>query len=153
MFYPLCVIRRLLYLVIVFYIENSTYQLLSMLSLNLTSLIYVGHSSPMKTPLQNGYEYYSQLSICVVTFHMIYFTAYSSDYQSKFNYGTSMITIICLHLVFTLIYSCILYINYIKLILHALLNKMYQALNICLFKPIRNYFKSLKEKKVVFNEK
>ena len=83
---------------------------------------------------------------------MIYFTAYASDYQSKFNYGTSMITIICLHLIFTLLYSCIVYLNYIKLIFHALINKIYQAFDICIFMPIRNYFKSLKKKEVVLNE-
>lgn len=96
-------LRRLTYLMTVWYVATPTLQMLSLIGLNLTALVYLGHVRPFQTRWQNYYEWYCQLSIILVTTLMLTYTDWVGDRGVQSSYGVAMIIIISLHMLITVV--------------------------------------------------
>jgi hypothetical protein len=45
-----------------------------LLFLNLAILIYTGHNHPLEGRNRNYLEFFNEIMVCYITFHMLYFT-------------------------------------------------------------------------------
>lgn len=138
-FYPLYMLRRLLYLFIFWYISHPVAQFQLLMIINFCSLVYCAHHRPFLFRLQNYYEWYNQLSILLVTILMCMFTDFVPSRETQLAYGTVMIIVICLHMLVSLYLIWTQMTDHLELVLPVLFTLIkgccmnYKARNI---KPI-----------------
>lgn len=131
LFYPLYMLRRLAYVAIVWYFWHPVLQLFGMIAVNYLALVYVGWHAPLLTQLQNRVEYYNQLSIVLVTLHLCTFTDWVPSRQVQAHYGTSMIIVICSHMLISLLITYYWLIRHLCLIILKYLYILNQKLEAC----------------------
>lgn len=109
--------------------------MLLMLIANFITLVYLGHYRPFLTRLQNYVEWYNQLNIMVVCVHMLFFTDWVPDYNTRIYYGYSMIIIICLHTLVSLIFVIYFLVQELILLCKWLAMLLRALWNYCMVKP------------------
>ena len=75
-----------------------TIEILGILYLNLTSLIYISANWSLKTRLHNQLDQFDEYWICVLSFHLVYFTDYTLDSDVAFGYGWLMIVLMLINI-------------------------------------------------------
>ena len=137
-FYLVFIIRRLIFVMLVFGIDNYSGLVMVILCwMNLGMLIYVGQISPLVERLENRLEMFNELFVCCITFHMFFFSDWVLDENAQankpiqYNYGIMMNT-------FFLYY---LYINLIYIIWHTILKL--RLLIIKIYRWIRFHYYAL----------
>ena len=85
-FYLIFVMRRLIFVVLVFGIDNYQGCVMVLLCwMNLAMLIYVGQISPLVEILENRLEMFNELFVCCITFHMFFFSDWVLDENAQPN--------------------------------------------------------------------
>ena len=79
-FYLIFIIRRLIFVIMCFGLDNYSGLTLVLLCLmNLAMLIYVGIVEPLIERRFNRLEIFNELFVCFITFHMCFFTDWVLD--------------------------------------------------------------------------
>ena len=85
-------LRRLIFVHSAFYLsETPTFQIQSIILINLFSLIYKGNNNPQISRFSNRIELFNEAFVCIVTLHLMFYTDWVPDSQTQFEMGFSMI--------------------------------------------------------------
>lgn len=109
-FYLLFIIRRLIFVILCFGIDNYSGLVLVLVNfMNLAQLVYVGMTRPLIGKLFNRLEMFNELFVCFITFHMCFFTDWVLDVNGipdepvQYNYGIMMNTFFLYYLYWNII--------------------------------------------------
>ena len=76
-----------------------TIEIIAILYLNLTSLIYVGATWSLNRRLYNQIDFFDEYWIAILSIHLVLFTDYVGDSALMFGYGWMMITLMIINLI------------------------------------------------------
>lgn len=95
--------RIIIMLVLIFMFHAPFYQIICMVLLQLSVLMYLGHAKPFDRRGSNVQEFFNEWLNLVFTYHLFLFTDYVPDPDTRWGIGTSAITILILYMVINLI--------------------------------------------------
>ena len=91
----------------------ATIQILVVLFLNLTSLIYVASTCALSTRLYNRLDCFDEYWICILSFHLVCFTDLIGDPAVAVRYGWLMIGLMLVNMIVKICF--ILWQNYARI--------------------------------------
>ena len=101
-YFIIFVARRVIFITISFFlVESPGMQRLVIFYMNLTVLLYTG-SKPLVGRLLNRYEIANEIVVCLISWHLCFFSDWIDDEEAKVNYGWSLVVIIVVHMIFQL---------------------------------------------------
>ena len=96
--------RRFLFLMIFLpYNGPITFEILAVLYLNLSSLIYIGSNWALNRRLYNRLDFFDEYWIAILSLHLVLFTDYVGDVSVIHGYGWLMIALMIFNLLVKLI--------------------------------------------------
>ena len=97
--YPIWFLARrlILSLAIVTFDQTVWWQLAIKTALVATSTIIVGQIEPFDAPQLNNQEFFNEVIIMIVLYHIFCFTPFVSDTETQYQVGYSIIFFVCLH--------------------------------------------------------
>jgi hypothetical protein len=91
--------RRLLFVIIITAFEEAwVIQILLMIIHSSLIIIYLIYVKPYEAPILNKVEIFNEISICLASYHLIFFTDFTPDPQFQLNMGWSLIGITTLNI-------------------------------------------------------
>ena len=120
-------IRRLLFVGIAFILDHQALQIISLIFLNTAIIIYQENNRPLKVRHHNSIEIFNEVTIHLVTMHLVFFTDWVPDMDMQYSLGWSMLVVICVNLGVNLSIICyfggkqiyLLAVRYVKRLLLA----------------------------------
>lgn len=90
------IMRRFLFVLISFKVDYmSSIQIILINLINLGCLIYYGYVKPFDSRLRTRIDMFNEISVTVITWHMMFFTQFVPDPRNQSIVGWSMIICIC----------------------------------------------------------
>lgn len=90
-YYLIYILRRILFVFIVFFIPQGTIQLIFLQYMNMFVIMYQVLNKPLDSKLKNQIETANEIFIGIITFHMLFFTDWIPKFESQYALGWSMI--------------------------------------------------------------
>ena len=122
------------------YTGPVTFEILGILYLNLTSLIYIGSTWSLNRRLYNKIDFFDEYWICILSLHLVLFTDFVGDSAVAYGYGWLMISLMIINLIVKLIFIFMENFFRVKMVWHRYLEPYYLAYIYphlkCIHKPI-----------------
>ena len=96
-------VRRLFLAVMVVFLSTTVIWQVALMTMTVvTQVIILGRVEPFALPSRVRYEFFSECVVMLVMYHMICFTPFVADLETRFRIGYSVCTVVSVHLAYSL---------------------------------------------------